>query len=205
MSTIIFLTEALAGLAKTCHKQEEDIHVLTAANDTLAAEHTELKALYERQFGNWQRVNDHLTDMNVTMRDTHDAEIATLMAQIAQLQQAAAPAPAPLSNAPELPQQEEEQQEQQRAIITWADIAPKLNMGETIRVMYEATEYIATWDGTSVVSETLGNFKTASAWSTRVHKVLRDAGAVRIKHPKGANKDMYVTREGTKTTLKDLA
>lgn len=200
MSTIIFLTNALAGLAKTCHKQEEDIHVLTAANDTLAAEHTELKALYERQLGNWQRVNDHLTDMNVTMRDTHDAEIATLRAEIAQLQQAAAPAPVPLSNAPELPQQEKE-----LASITWADISPKLNVGETIRVMYEATEYVATWDGTSVVSETLGNFKTASAWSTRVHKVLRDAGAVRNKHPKGANKEMYVRREGTKTTLKDLA
>lgn len=200
MSTIIFLTNALAGLAKTCHKQEEDIHVLTAANDTLAAEHTELKALYERQLGNWQRVNDHLTDTNVTMRDTHDAEIATLRAEIAQLQQAAAPAPAPLSNAPELPQQEE----QQRASITWADISPKLTRGETVRVMYGTTEYIATWDGTSVVSETLGNFKTASAWSTRVHKVLRDAGAVRNKHPKGANKEMYVTRAGVKTALKDL-
>jgi len=200
MSTIIFLTEALAGLAKTCRKQEEDIHVLTAANETLAGEHTELKALYERQFRNWLRVNDHLTDMNVKMHETHDAEIATLKAQIAQLQATAAPAPAPLSNAPELLQE----QEQKRASITWADIAPKLNTGETIRVMYEATEYIATWDGTSVVSETLGNFKTASAWSTRVHKVLRDAGAVRNKYPKGDNKEMYVTREGTKTTLKGL-
>jgi len=197
MSTIIHLTEALCDLAKTCRKHEEDVRVLTAVNETLAEEHMELKALYERQMSAWQRTNDHLTDMNAKMQESHAVQIATLIAQIRQLQEEAEPAHAAQSNAPD-------GQEPSRS-ITWADISPKLTRGETIRVMYEATEYVATWDGTSVVSETLGNFKTASAWSTRVHKVLRDMGAVRNKHPKGDNKEMYVVRDGKKTGLKYLA
>ena len=182
MSTLIHLTEALSSISKTCYKQEEDIRVLTAVNEEISREHAELKELYERQREAWQRANDQLTYNITVLQEAHAAELARLR-------------PAP-SNAPEMPPAAK--------AIAFADIATKLNLGEDIRVMYGTTEYVATWDGANIESTTLGKFRTACAWSTAVHKVLRNLGAVRNRKAKVDHKDVYVIRGGTKTTLLGL-